>query len=134
MFLVCGEALFDFFLETEDGPASARYAARAGGSPFNVAIGLARLGRREKKSAPPPTNGSTWRMCFTPLGSNGRSWESNRPLPPAHFTKGAASRGCCSILAATAADVVMCSMITYTSEKAEESGEALANSDLFSAS
>jgi fructokinase len=43
MFLVCGEALFDFFLEAEEGPASARYAARAGGSPFNVAIGLARL-------------------------------------------------------------------------------------------
>ncbi len=45
MFLVCGEALFDFFLEAEEGPGSARYAARAGGSPFNVAIGLARLGR-----------------------------------------------------------------------------------------
>lgn len=44
MFLVCGEALFDFFLESEAGPASALYAARAGGSPFNVAIGLARLG------------------------------------------------------------------------------------------
>jgi fructokinase len=44
MFLVCGEALFDFFLETDDGPAAATYAARAGGSPFNVAIGLARLG------------------------------------------------------------------------------------------
>lgn len=46
MFLVCGEALFDFFLETEDGPAAARYAARAGGSPFNVALGLARLGQQ----------------------------------------------------------------------------------------
>ncbi len=45
MFLVCGEALFDFFLESEAGPASATYAARAGGSPFNVAIGLTRLGR-----------------------------------------------------------------------------------------
>jgi fructokinase len=45
MFLVCGEALFDFFLETESGPAAATYAARAGGSPFNVAIGLARLGQ-----------------------------------------------------------------------------------------
>ena len=44
MFLVCGEALFDLFLESEEGPASALYAARAGGSPFNVAIGLARLG------------------------------------------------------------------------------------------
>jgi fructokinase len=45
MFLVCGEALFDFFLESEAGPAAATYAARAGGSPFNVAIGLARLGQ-----------------------------------------------------------------------------------------
>ncbi len=45
MFLVCGEALFDFFLESEDGPAAATYAARAGGSPFNVAIGLSRLGQ-----------------------------------------------------------------------------------------
>ncbi len=44
MFLVCGEALFDFFLEGEEGPAAATYAARAGGSPFNVAIGLSRLG------------------------------------------------------------------------------------------
>lgn len=43
MFLVCGEALFDLFLESESGPAAASYAARAGGSPFNVAIGLARL-------------------------------------------------------------------------------------------
>lgn len=45
MYLVCGEALFDVFLEGEDGPGSAHFAARAGGSPFNVAIGLARLGR-----------------------------------------------------------------------------------------
>ncbi len=45
MFLVCGEALFDFFLESEAGPAAATYAARAGGSPFNVAIGLKRLGQ-----------------------------------------------------------------------------------------
>ncbi|MBA3325805.1 MAG: carbohydrate kinase [Rhodobacteraceae bacterium] len=44
MFLVCGEALFDFFLEGEDGPAAAGFAARAGGSPFNVALGLSRLG------------------------------------------------------------------------------------------
>ena len=43
MFLVCGEALFDFFLESEAGPAAANFAARAGGSPFNVAIGLSRL-------------------------------------------------------------------------------------------
>lgn len=44
MFLVCGDTLFDFFLESESGPGAATYAARAGGSPFNVAIGLARLG------------------------------------------------------------------------------------------
>lgn len=44
MFLVCGDTLFDMFLEREDGPGAATYAARAGGSPFNVAIGLARLG------------------------------------------------------------------------------------------
>jgi fructokinase len=46
MFLVCGDALFDFFLERDAGAAAATYAARAGGSPFNVAIGLARLGDR----------------------------------------------------------------------------------------
>jgi fructokinase len=44
MFLVCGEALFDFFLDRDDGPAAAGFAARAGGSPFNVAVGLSRLG------------------------------------------------------------------------------------------
>lgn len=44
MYLVCGEALFDFFLNGEDGPGEAHFDARAGGSPFNVAIGLARLG------------------------------------------------------------------------------------------
>ncbi|MFO1105670.1 MAG: carbohydrate kinase [Amaricoccus sp.] len=44
MFLVYGDTLFDFFLESEAGPGAATYAARAGGSPFNVAIGLARLG------------------------------------------------------------------------------------------
>jgi fructokinase len=45
MYLVCGEALFDFFT----GAAGARsseldYKAVAGGSPFNVAVGLRRLG------------------------------------------------------------------------------------------
>jgi len=46
MHLVCGEALFDVFSETEaDGPASqVNYKAIAGGSPFNVAVGLRRLG------------------------------------------------------------------------------------------
>jgi len=45
MFLVCGEALFDLFAEPSAGD-SLRFDGRIGGSPFNVAIGLARLGRR----------------------------------------------------------------------------------------
>ena len=46
MYLVCGEALFDFFSQdTADGqPATVNYKAIAGGSPFNVAVGLRRLG------------------------------------------------------------------------------------------
>lgn len=46
MYLVCGEALFDFFSDNEDGgPASqVNFKAIAGGSPFNVALGLRRLG------------------------------------------------------------------------------------------
>ncbi len=44
MLLVCGEALFDVFIGQTDG-ASVSLDARAGGSPYNVAIGLARLGR-----------------------------------------------------------------------------------------
>jgi len=42
--LVCGEALVDLFV---DGPAEGGglpATAVAGGSPFNVAVGLARLG------------------------------------------------------------------------------------------
>lgn len=43
MFVVCGEALFDLF---GDGDATdLRFDARIGGSPFNVAVGLARLGQ-----------------------------------------------------------------------------------------
>ena len=44
MFLSCGEALFDFFpsAETDTG---FMFDARIGGSPFNVAVGLSRLGR-----------------------------------------------------------------------------------------
>ena len=43
MILVCGEALVDLFAETrQGGEMPARIVA--GGSPFNVAIGLARLG------------------------------------------------------------------------------------------
>ncbi|EIT72148.1 MULTISPECIES: carbohydrate kinase family protein [Hydrocarboniphaga] len=41
MFLVCGEALFDVFIAGSAG-AHLQMAARPGGSPFNVAIGLAR--------------------------------------------------------------------------------------------
>ncbi|HEF4759931.1 TPA: carbohydrate kinase [Pseudomonas putida] len=46
MYLVCGEALFDFFSEDDaSGPASkVNFKAIAGGSPFNVAVGLRRLG------------------------------------------------------------------------------------------
>jgi fructokinase len=43
MILVCGEALFDLFLGEQTGIAIGAQAV-AGGSPFNVAIGLARLG------------------------------------------------------------------------------------------
>ncbi len=44
MFLVCGEALFDVFIGSETETAL-HLDARPGGSPFNVAIGLARLGQ-----------------------------------------------------------------------------------------
>lgn len=44
MILVSGDALFDFFLEAEASPSALSFEARAGGSPLNVAIGLARLG------------------------------------------------------------------------------------------
>ena len=44
MILVCGEALFDVY--AEDSMHGLRLDARVGGSPFNVAVGLARLGRR----------------------------------------------------------------------------------------
>lgn len=45
MIIVCGEALFDVF---SDGDTATGFAlsARVGGSPFNLAIGLARLGQR----------------------------------------------------------------------------------------
>lgn len=46
MFLVCGEALFDCFLDSETDIGSVRFDARVGGSPFNVSIGIARLGGR----------------------------------------------------------------------------------------
>jgi len=46
MYLVCGEALFDFFSQEDaSGQASTvNFKAIAGGSPFNVAVGLRRLG------------------------------------------------------------------------------------------
>lgn len=44
MFVVCGEALFDVFA-AGDTPTGIAMDARIGGSPFNVAVGLARLGR-----------------------------------------------------------------------------------------
>lgn len=46
MYLVCGEALFDFFSEEDaSGLASkVNFKTIAGGSPFNVAVGLRRLG------------------------------------------------------------------------------------------
>ncbi|NNA69854.1 carbohydrate kinase family protein [Pseudomonas gessardii] len=46
MYLVCGEALFDFFSQEDaSGQASkVNFKAIAGGSPFNVAVGLRRLG------------------------------------------------------------------------------------------
>jgi fructokinase len=45
MHLVCGEALFDIFVECEPANDAQEITLRAisGGSPFNVAIGLARL-------------------------------------------------------------------------------------------
>ncbi|MFT6772580.1 MAG: fructokinase [Paracoccaceae bacterium] len=42
MFVVCGEALLDLF--ADESGAGLSFRARIGGSPFNVAVGLARLG------------------------------------------------------------------------------------------
>lgn len=44
MFVVCGEALMDVFA-AGDTPTGTALDARVGGSPFNVAVGLARLGQ-----------------------------------------------------------------------------------------
>ena len=44
MFLVCGEALMDVFV-AGDSATGLTLDARVGGSPFNVAVGLARLGQ-----------------------------------------------------------------------------------------
>lgn len=45
MFLVCGEALMDVFA-AGDTPTGLTLDARVGGSPFNVAVGLSRMGQR----------------------------------------------------------------------------------------
>jgi fructokinase len=45
MILVCGEALMDVFAAGST-PTGCQLEARVGGSPFNVAVGLARLGQR----------------------------------------------------------------------------------------
>ena len=44
MFIVCGEALFDVFA-TGNTATGIGFDGRIGGSPFNVALGLARLGQ-----------------------------------------------------------------------------------------
>ena len=46
MYLVCGEALFDFFARSPESTPTGQvdFKAIAGGSPFNVAVGLRRLG------------------------------------------------------------------------------------------
>jgi fructokinase len=46
MYLICGEALYDVYVEPvpADGNRQVTLYAKAGGSPHNVAIGLARLG------------------------------------------------------------------------------------------
>ena len=46
MLLICGEALYDMFLDREDDDGTLRFDARIGGSPFNVAVGISRLGGR----------------------------------------------------------------------------------------
>jgi len=47
MFIVCGEALIDIFVDGDAQSNSCHFPlnAHVGGSPFNVAIGLARLGK-----------------------------------------------------------------------------------------
>lgn len=57
MIVVCGEALFDVFPGART-PGGIELAARIGGSPFNLAVGLARLG------APPAFFGGLSRDLF----------------------------------------------------------------------
>ena len=46
MYVICGEALFDFFAQADTGAQANKmeFKAIAAGSPFNVAVGLRRLG------------------------------------------------------------------------------------------
>lgn len=44
MFVVCGEALYDLFGAGSGAFADVNFDGRMGGSPFNVALGMARLG------------------------------------------------------------------------------------------
>ncbi len=44
MILVCGEALYDVFMGSPTASGALGFEAHVGGSPFNVAVGLARLG------------------------------------------------------------------------------------------
>jgi len=46
MILVCGEALIDLFPGASRGPGTIEALAVAGGSPFNLALGLGRMGRK----------------------------------------------------------------------------------------
>ncbi len=46
MYLCCGDALFDLFAVPGDDVAGIRLDGHVGGSPLNVAVGLARLGNR----------------------------------------------------------------------------------------
>lgn len=44
MFVVCGEALYDLFSANDGAHTDVGFDGRMGGSPFNVALGMARLG------------------------------------------------------------------------------------------
>lgn len=74
MYLVCGEALFDLFLRDSDSPASLALDARAGGSPYNVAVGVARRGGRSALLASLSTDllGERLRAALEAEGVDGR--------------------------------------------------------------
>lgn len=48
MFLSCGDALFDLFIDSEGGENTVALSGGVGGSPLNVAIGLCRLGHHSR--------------------------------------------------------------------------------------